>query len=126
MKNLLLIVPLAAVSLGFSSCCSMFSGFESAHYRTKTVRACGYDTVTTEVPVAGSKGGMTETVVTKVPRYKKVKTRVHLGACTRYWCPDTEYCGSTGPRVKKLASVSGSMIGSPNIGLVPTMETLAP
>ncbi|BCU76620.1 hypothetical protein [Luteolibacter sp. LG18] len=123
MKNLLL---LAAVSLGFSSCCSMFGGLAPAQYRTETVRTCGYDTVTQEVPVAGSKGGLTQTVTTKVPRFKKVKHVVYCGRCVRYYCPDHDCCGSTGPKVKKLASVSGSMIGSPNLGLVPSMETLAP
>lgn len=124
MKNLLLITSLVAVSFGFSSCCSMFSGLTSARYRTET-KISGYDTVTQEVPVPGSKGGLTETVTTKVPRYKKVKRVVYCGRCTRYYCPDTDCCGTTGPKIKKMASAQG-WSGSPNIGLIPTMETLAP
>jgi hypothetical protein len=39
MKNLLLALPLAALSLGFSSCCSMF-GVSMPMYSTEKVRAC--------------------------------------------------------------------------------------
>lgn len=125
MKNLLLLVSLVAVSLGFSSCCSMFGGLPSAQYRTEKVKTCGYETVTREVPVAGSKGGLTQTFTTKIPKYKTVKRVVYCGSCTRFYCPDTDCCGTTGNGVRKLASAQGS-IGSPNIGLIPTMKPLAP
>ena len=39
MKNLLLVLPLAALSLGLSSCCSMF-GVSMPMYSTEKVRAC--------------------------------------------------------------------------------------
>ena len=75
MKNLALIVSLAAVSLGFSSCCSMFGrkGY-TASYRTETrqVKTCHYDIVTEEVVTPGDaksgKGGMVQTIEKKVPR----------------------------------------------------------
>lgn len=125
MKNLLLLVPLIAVSLGFSSCCSMFGGFAGPSYRTEKVRACGYDTVTQEVAVAGSKGGLTETVTTKVPRYKTVKRIVFCKSCTRYFCPDKDCCGTTGQGTLNMATAQGG-VGSPHIGLIPTMKTIAP
>ncbi|OYV05694.1 MAG: hypothetical protein CFE26_10235 [Verrucomicrobiales bacterium VVV1] len=126
MKNLFLIASLLVVTFGLSSCCSMFSGKTNARYRTERVRACGYDTVTREVPVAGSKGGLTETVTTKVPRYKTVKSRVWFcEPCTRYYCPDKDCCGTTGPGTRKMATAQGG-VGSPNIGLIPTMKPLAP
>lgn len=126
MKNLLLVVSLLVVSLGFSSCCSMFSGTTNARYQTKKVRACGYDTVTREVPVGGPKSGLTETVTTKVPRYKTVTRRVWFcGPCTRFYCPDKECCGTTGPGTRKMATAQSGG-GSPNLGLIPTMKPLAP
>ncbi|MBG7606757.1 MAG: hypothetical protein IZT59_01825, partial [Verrucomicrobia bacterium] len=48
MKKFLSLVTLAALSLGFSSCCSMFGMPASgAGYRTETkqVKTCGYDIV---------------------------------------------------------------------------------
>ncbi len=125
MKNLLLLASLVAVSLGFSSCCSMFSGLTAPQFRTEKVKTCQSETITQEVPVAGSKGGLTQTVTTKVPKYKTVKRIVFCGKCTRFYCPDTDCCGTTGNGVRKLASAQGS-VGSPNIGLIPTMKPLAP
>jgi hypothetical protein len=132
MKNLLLLVSLVAVSLGFSSCCSMF-GASSAQYRTETrqVKTCKYDIVTEEVHVAGDsksgKGGMTETVEKKVPRYKTVtkKVRVKCGSCVRFYCPKKDCCGTTSDSFLKMVSLQGGS-GSPHMGLVPTMKTLAP
>lgn len=125
MKKLLQIISLVAVSISFSSCCSMFAGLAPAQYRTEKVKTCGYETVTQEVPVAGSKGGLTQTVTTKVPKYKTVKRVVYCGSCTRFYCPDKDCCGTTGNGVRKMASAQGS-VGSPNIGLIPTMKPLAP
>lgn len=125
MKKLLQIASLLIVTLSFSSCCSMFSGLAPAQYKTERVRTCGYDTVTKEVPVAGSKGGLTETVTTKVPRYKTVKRVVYCKSCTRYYCPDKDCCGTTGPKTLKMATAQGG-VGSPHIGLIPTMKPLAP
>ena len=54
MKNLLLILPLVALSLGLSSCCSMFgiksfsAGYTEETYQRKL---CGYDVVREEVVV---------------------------------------------------------------------------
>lgn len=130
MKNLFLLLSLAAVTLGFSSCCSMFGNLtQSAGYRTETrqVKTCGYDIVTEQVHVAGmdGKGGMMETVEKKVPRYKTVtkKVRIPCGQCTRYYCPKKDCCGTTSEFTMKMASVQGS-VGSPNLGLIPTMRVL--
>ena len=125
MKKFLQLATLLAVTLSFSSCCSMFSGLAPARYRTEKVKACGYDTITQEVPVAGSKDGLTQTVTTKIPRYKTVKHVVYCGSCTRYYCPDKGCCGTTGPGTRKMASTQSGG-GSPNLGLIPTMKPLAP
>jgi len=132
MKNLVLLASLVAVSLGFSSCCSMFGNFSTNNgYRTETkqVRTCGYDIVTKQVMVPGSsksgKGGMVDTIEEKVPRYKTVtkKSRIPCGRCTRYYCPKKDCCGTTSESTMRMASVQGSS-GSPNLGLIPTMKPL--
>ena len=132
MKNLLLVVSLVAVSLGFSSCCSMFS-FHKASYTTETrqVKTCHYDTVTEQVYHAGDsksgKGGMTETIEKKVPRYKTVtkKVKVKCGPCVRFYCPSSGCCGTTSEYTLKMATAQGAS-GSPHIGLMPSMKPLAP
>jgi len=130
MKNLVLLASLVAVSLGFSSCCSMFGlQAQGSGYRTETrqVKTCYYDTVTKEVMVPGGKGGMMQTVEEKVPRYKTVtkKVRIPCGSCVRYYCPKDDCCGTTSESTRILASAQGS-VGSPNIGLIPTMKPIAP
>ena len=132
MKNLLLLASLVAVSLGFSSCCSMFGlPSQSAGHRTESrqVKTCFYDTVTEEVWVGGSakSGGMMQTVEKKVPRYKTVtkKVRIPCGSCTRFYCPKKDCCGTTSEYTMKMATAQPA-VGSPFIGLIPTMKPLAP
>jgi len=133
MKNLTLALSLAAISLGFSSCCSMFGAPSlSAGYQTETrqVKTCGYDIVTEQVVTRGdAKNGMGDTVQTvekKVPRYKtvKVKTRNSGSArCVRLFCPHKDRCGTTSESTMRIATLQGSS-GSPNLGLIPTMREL--
>ncbi len=132
MKKLVMLAGLVAVSLGFSSCCSMSGLFNTsiAGYRTETkqVKTCGYDTVYEEVFVPGSgKGGMVQTIEKKVPRYKTVtkKVKVPCPTCTRLYCPTGDCCGTTRDKVRKMSTIQGH-VGSPNIGLMPTMTKLAP
>ncbi|RYD17482.1 MAG: hypothetical protein EOP88_26350 [Verrucomicrobiaceae bacterium] len=130
MKNLVLLVSLIAVSLGFSSCCSMFGTMaQGAGYRTETrqVKTCYYDTVTETVNVGDGKNGMVETVEKRVPRYKTVtkKVRIPCGSCVRYYCPKDDCCGTTSESTMKMSTSQGGS-GSPNIGLVPTMKPIAP
>ncbi|MEX1049134.1 MAG: hypothetical protein WED15_06380 [Akkermansiaceae bacterium] len=130
MKNLVLLASLLALSLGSSSCCSMFglpatgAGFTT---ETRQVKTCHTDTITEQVWVGGSakSGGMYQTVEKTVPRYKTVtkKVRVPCGACTRYYCPKKDCCGSTSRATMLMASAQGSS-GSPNLGLIPTMKVL--
>ena len=130
MKNLLLLASLVGVSLGFSSCCDMF-GYTNqyAGYRTETrqVKTCYYDTVTKEVRVGDGKDGMVQTVEEKVPRYKTVTKRVGIKRtpCVRHYCAKKDACGTTSEETRQMASAQGS-VGSPNIGLIPTMKPIAP
>ena len=133
MKNLARIVTLAVVSLGFSSCCSMFGIGSQAMYHTETrqVKTCGYDIVTEQVVTPGDaksgKGGMVQTIEKKVPRYKTVTKTVRdsCGPCVRLYCAKKDCCGTTSESTRNLASAQGS-VGSPNIGLIPTMKPIAP
>jgi hypothetical protein len=134
MKNLTLLLSMAVISLGFSSCCSMFgNGFGSAGYRTETkqVKTCGHGIVTEEIYTPGDAksglGGTVQTIERKVPRYKTVtiKTRIPCGACTRFYCPKKDCCGTTSESTMRMATAQGGT-GSPHIGLIPTMRPLAP
>ena len=133
MKNLALILSLAAVSLGFSSCCSLFGvGSQSMYHKeTNQVKACGYDIVYEQVVTPGDaksgKGGLVQTVEKRVPRYKTVTKWVHdsCGPCVRLYCPKKDCCGTTSESTRIMASAQGS-VGSPNIGLIPTMKPIAP
>ncbi len=129
MKKLLLLLSLAAVSLGFSSCCSMFGGMTThagSYTETYKVKTCGYDIVREE-KVIDAKSGLVEVTETKVPRYKeKTRTvRVPCPKCTRYYCPKGGCCGSSSEAAIKLATAQGHS-GSPFIGLIPTMKPIAP
>ena len=134
MKNLFMFASLVAVSLGFSSCCSMFGAHSNtAGYRTEThqVKTCGYDVVTEQVFVKGSsksgKDGMVVTSTKKVPRYKTVTTKVRIGcgSSVHLFCPKKDCGGSTSEQTLNMVSTQGSS-GSPSIGLVPSMRKLAP
>lgn len=132
MKSILSFVAAAVALFGLSSCCCMFSGPSMAEYRTVKKRACGHDTIVEHVHTPGvsdpksglATAGTTEVIKRKVPRYREVKERIRCDNCWRFYCPDTICCGSTGRRVKTMASAQG-WSGSPNIGLIPTMQPLA-
>ncbi len=134
MKKLALLLSLAAISIGLSSCCSMFGlSSQSAGYRTETkqVKTCKYDIITEVIHTPGSaKGGMggtTQTIEKKVPRYKTVtkRTRISCGSCVRFYCPKKDCCGTTSESTMRMATAQGAT-GSPHIGLIPTMRPLAP
>jgi hypothetical protein len=126
MKKLLSLAVTLLALFGLSSCCCMFSSWAPAEYETKKKKLCGYNTIVEEVPVAGTKGGMTQTVERKVPRYKEVKEKVWCNNCWRFYCPDRECCGTTGKKTRVMASAQGHSGGSPNIGLIPTMKPIVP
>ena len=101
----------------------------SLHTETRQVKTCDYDIVTEQIVTPGDaksgKGGMVQTVEKKVPRYKTVtyKVRDFCGRCSRFYCPKKDCCGTTSEPTMRMASAQGS-VGSPNIGLIPTMREL--
>jgi hypothetical protein len=126
MKKLIFVTGAALAAMSLSSCCCLFAGSKNSYKTTELVRACGYDKVTKEVSLAtkGSKGGMlTETVTTKVPRYKTV-TKTHRVKCLRTYCPSSGPCDTTSEKITRLATPQGAT-GSPHIGLVICMKPLA-
>ncbi|GAA5482612.1 hypothetical protein [Haloferula sargassicola] len=129
MKNLTLLLSLVALSLGFSSCCSMFGAknfFAGVKEETYKAKVCGYDIVREE-KVVDAKSGLVEVTETKVPRYEERTRKVFVKCpkCTRYYCLKEGCCGSNTEAARKMATAQGSS-GSPFIGLVPTMKPIAP
>ena len=124
MKNLFLSTLCAVTALGLSSCCCLFSSNNT--YKTKETRLVGHKMVTREVTVStGAKGMMeTQTVSEKVPVYKE-KTKTRRVQCVRHYCPKSGPCGTTSETIVKMSTSQGG-VGSPHIGLVPTMKPLAP
>lgn len=131
MKRLAVLLSLGAIALGFSSCCSMYGRATRAttHTETRQVKTCGYDIVTERVVTPGDaksgKGGMVQTIEKKVPRYKTVTVTVrdYCGKCKQRYCPKKDCCGTTSESTMRMSSAQGS-VGSPNIGLIPTMREL--
>ncbi len=126
MKKLALLLSLAVVSLGLSSCCSMFSfpNITAGSYeKTYEAKSCGYDIVRTE-KVVDAKQGLVEVVETKVPRTttKTKKVWISCPKCTRYYCNKDGCCGSSTKAARKMATAQFS--GSPHIGLIPTMKSI--
>ena len=66
-----------------------------------------------------------QTIEKKVPRYKTVTVNVRdfCGGCSRWYCPKNDCCGTSSESTMYMASAQGS-VGSPNIGLIPTMREL--
>jgi hypothetical protein len=124
MKNFVLTTLLVATAVGLSSCCCLLGSKKS--YKTKETYVARYKTVTKEVQVAtGAKGCIeTQTVQQKVPVYKTRYT-THYTGCVRTYCARDGACGTPGENVVKM-STSQAGVGSPHIGLVPTMKPLAP
>ena len=128
MKNLLVLLSLAVVSLGLSSC-KMFSrpaSFAGYSETTHERKLCGYDIQREEILI-DAKSGLTEVRETKVPRYETVtkKERVPCPKCTRYYWLSEGCCGSSTEQARKMATAQPSS-GSPFIGLIPTMKEIAP
>ncbi len=122
---------IAGIALfGLSSCC-LFNAPTMPVTTTKTVKACGYKTTKEKVWVPGTtdaKGGMLtegyyETIEHKTPQYKEKQTHHWATNCWHVYYPDSEGCGTTGPKTRKMASAQG-WSGSPHVGLVPTMKPL--
>ena len=129
MKNLLLILSLAALSLASSSCCSMFgmkNFFAGSYKETYQAKACGYDIVREE-KVVDAKSGLVEVTERKVPRYKEKTRRVFVKcpSCTRFYCLKEGCCGSDTEAARKMATAQGPT-GSPHVGLIPTMKSIVP
>ncbi len=69
-------------------------------------------------------GGMT--MVQNEAQYKTVEevVRVPCPKCVRFYCPKKGCCGTTSDSVIKMATAQGP-VGSPHIGLIPTMKKIA-
>lgn len=124
MKNLFLSIVGASLALGLSSCCCLLGSNNS--YKTQETYLAGHKKVTKEVVVSSdAKGGMvTKTVTEKVPVFK-TRTKTSRVGCVRPYFVRSGACGTTSQKVVKMAT-SQAAVGSPHIGLAPTMKSLAP
>lgn len=129
MKTILCLFTVAVAALGMSSCCSLSNAAKMNGEwvtETKQVKTCRYTTVTEEVYHPGPKGGTIELVEKKIPCYKTVTKRKWVSAppCVRLYCPGKDDCGTTSEKTMLMATAQGP-VGSPHIGLIPTMKPLA-
>jgi hypothetical protein len=123
MKTALKILSLALVAMLFSSCSQ-----EAIYYD-----ASG-NSVTSASDMS-SKGKFVEPVVVEQkPCYKKADKRKcakkpakkdKCMKCLSSFCPKPGCCGSIGENVLSRATMQGGT-GEPQLGLIPTMKTLAP
>ena len=115
MKTAVKLFTLALLSFAFSSCCGLGPCGSAAGTTEKIV---GYDTK--EVPIAGSKNGLTKTQ--KTPIVETVD--VPCPKCSYTYCPKRGCCGTLSKQYIARKSAQG-FNGAPNIGLIPTMKKLA-
>lgn len=117
MKTTFQLCALALISLAFSSCCGFLpcGGSFSAEKEVTT-----YNEV--ERTVYGGKSSYT--VTDRVPQTETVKVSHSCKKCGSSFCPKSECCGIVSKSVLSRATAQGGN-GEPQIGLIPTMKTLA-
>ena len=120
MKKFLATLALTSLSLGFSSCCSMFG-------KSSAIQAPETPALATTAPVEpiaydskSSKDGLAEAL----PALPPVLVKTEKAKCTRRYCAEKDFCGTTSESTIKMATSQGP-VGSPHIGLIPTMRKLA-
>ena len=118
MKTTLQLLALAILSLSFSSCCGLLpcGGSLSAEKQVTTFEE-------SQRTVYGNKTSYVVTDRVPVTTTKTVKQR--CCKCGSSFCPKPQCCGIVSPQVLARATAQGGT-GEPQIGLIPTMKTLAP
>jgi hypothetical protein len=117
MKNLFLFSLGAVFALGLSSCCSL----TTFSCRTTKVAQKATKAVVDGVEVVTSKVFPCDTDASCADSLFSISSK----RCVRTYCPRSGACGTTSDNVIKLSTAQGG-VGSPHIGLVPTMKPLAP
>ena len=118
MKTTFQLLALAILSLSFSSCCGFLpcGGSLSAEKEVTTYEE-------SQRTVYGNK---TSHVVTdRVPVTTTETVKHCCRKCGSSFCPKPECCGIVSSKVLARATAQGGT-GEPQIGLIPTMKTLAP
>ena len=117
MKTTIQLFALALLSLAFSSCCGFLSCGGSL---TAQKEVTSYSE--SERTVYGGKSS--KSVIDRVPVTEN-KTITHFcKKCGSSFCPKPECCGIVSEEVLARATAQGGT-GEPQIGLIPTMKTLA-
>ncbi|MFC5050807.1 hypothetical protein ACFPK9_09285 [Rubritalea spongiae] len=113
MKSALKILSLALVAMLFSSCSQ-----EAIYYD-----ASGNSV--THSSEMSSKGKFVEPAPEPVVVKKQKKEKQSCMKCLSSFCPKPGCCGTVGENVLSRATMQGGT-GEPQLGLIPTMKTLAP
>ncbi len=120
MKTTIQLLALAAISLAFSSCCSIFPcvGSLSAQKEVTTFTE-------NQRTVYGGKGAKSSSYVVtdRVPTTTTHDKKHWCTNCGSSFNPYTECCGIVSKQVTSRATAQGST-GEPGIGLIPTMKDL--
>lgn len=117
MKTTFQLLALAVISLAFSSCCGLLpcGGSLSAEKEVTTYTE-------NQRTVYGGKSSYT--VTDRVPHTKTEKVSICCNKCGSSFCPKPQCCGIVSKAVLSRATAQGGT-GEPQIGLIPTMKTLA-
>ncbi|BDS08163.1 hypothetical protein NT6N_32030 [Oceaniferula spumae] len=117
MKTTFQLITLAILSLAFSSCCGLLpcGGSLTAEKEVTTFQE-------TQRTVYGGKSSYV--VTDRVPHTHTEKVSICCNKCGSSFCPKPECCGIVSKSVLARATAQGGT-GEPQIGLIPTMKTLA-
>ena len=118
MKTTFKLLVLALASLAFSSCCGFLpcGGSLTAEKEVTTY---------TETERTVYSGKSSYTVTDRVPHTTTEKVSQCCNKCGSSFCPKPQCCGILSKAVLSRATAQGGT-GEPQIGLIPTMKTLAP
>ncbi|MBK1830040.1 hypothetical protein JIN77_04860 [Verrucomicrobiaceae bacterium R5-34] len=117
MKTTFQLIALALLSLAFSSCCGLLpcGGSLTAEKEVTTF---------TETERTVYTGKSSYVVTDRVPQTHTEEVSICCNKCGSSFCPKPECCGIVSKAVLARATAQGGT-GEPQIGLIPTMKTLA-
>ncbi|MEO1858059.1 MAG: hypothetical protein ABGY95_11955 [Rubritalea sp.] len=136
MKTALKILATAMVAMFFSSCSQQAMYYDASGNIVSSTESLSAEGKNVAPPVVESKpkrkwfccpeDQKPKAKVAKVrkPRVKKAKAQ-GCTSCLSVFCPEPGCCGTVGDGVLSRATMQGGT-GEPQLGLIPTMKTLAP
>ncbi|MGB0776017.1 MAG: hypothetical protein ACPG32_04005 [Akkermansiaceae bacterium] len=117
MKTTIQLLALAALALISSSCCGLLPCGSSLSAQKEV-------TTYSETSRTVYTGKSSHEVTDRVPHTKTVRVSHCCNKCGSSFCPKPQCCGIVSKSVLARATAQGGT-GEPQIGLIPTMKTLA-